>query len=331
MKRKGDRRRPEDTSFTHTLIECSWWRPTKPSPACSILRSFRSSAGPPRAGPGRLRAPATFVQVSGTSCQDAGSQGDPDALAAVKGKPEAFAINLAVLKSLTRAVYSPEPVGITPWPRALLPLHVADPALRRPDHPSPARRLFRSARHRQRRHSRGGRKRAKIDPDTVPSFDDLVKSAVISPSTNAAPTTPNANCDRSSSLSFSRTTSRRLYRRRHGITNFGIFVQIQTYLVDGLIRYENLMDDWWDVDEKSGIVRGQRSGTRIGIGDVVKTYIVRVDVARRELDLAISEVVHRARHGATGRRRRMARPKRENPKTAVPRLRGKSLQRPRQQ
>ena len=28
-----------------------------------------------------------------------------------------------------------------------------------------------------------------------------------------------------------------------GITNFGIFVQLKAYLIDGLIRYEDLMDD----------------------------------------------------------------------------------------
>ena len=75
-----------------------------------------------------------------------------------------------------------------------------------------------------------------------------------------------------------------------GITNFGIFIQLTTYLVDGLIRYEDLMDDWWDVDERGGFVRGQRTGTRIGIGDVVKVFIVKVDLARRELGLAISEL-----------------------------------------
>ena len=32
-------------------------------------------------------------------------------LLAVQGKPEGFAINLAVLKSLTRAEYSPQPIG----------------------------------------------------------------------------------------------------------------------------------------------------------------------------------------------------------------------------
>ncbi len=75
-----------------------------------------------------------------------------------------------------------------------------------------------------------------------------------------------------------------------GITNFGIFIQIQTYLIEGLIRYEDLMDDWWDVDDRRGQIRGQRTGTRIGIGDVAEVYVVKVDLARRELDLAIKEL-----------------------------------------
>ena len=72
-----------------------------------------------------------------------------------------------------------------------------------------------------------------------------------------------------------------------GITNFGIFVQLTTWLIDGLIRYEDLLDDWWDVDERSGVIRGQRSGRRIRIGDTATVRIVRVDPARRELGLAI--------------------------------------------
>ncbi len=78
-----------------------------------------------------------------------------------------------------------------------------------------------------------------------------------------------------------------------GITSFGIFVQVREYLIDGLIRYEDLMDDWWDVDERSGVIRGQRTGVKIGIGDLASVLIVRVDVARRELDLAIRELLGR--------------------------------------
>jgi ribonuclease R len=80
-----------------------------------------------------------------------------------------------------------------------------------------------------------------------------------------------------------------------GVTNFGIFVQISQYLVDGLIRYEHLMDDWWDVNERAGQVHGQRTGVRIRIGDVVKVIVVRVDLARRELDLSISQLSERSR------------------------------------
>ena len=86
-----------------------------------------------------------------------------------------------------------------------------------------------------------------------------------------------------------------------GITNFGIFVQLQTYLIDGLIRYENLMDDWWDVDDKAGVVRGQRSGMKIGIGDVTQVIVTKVDLARRRRGHA--GVHHWRRRGSVLRRR----------------------------
>ena len=72
-----------------------------------------------------------------------------------------------------------------------------------------------------------------------------------------------------------------------GVANFGLFVQLMEYLNEGVVRYEDLMDDWWDVDEWSGQVTGQRTGRRIRIGDVVDVRIVKVDVPRRELHLAI--------------------------------------------
>jgi ribonuclease R len=78
-----------------------------------------------------------------------------------------------------------------------------------------------------------------------------------------------------------------------GITNFGIFVQLKAYLIDGLIRYEELGDDYWQVDEKSGSVRGRRTGQQIRIGDVVQARIAKVDLARRELNLGISDFLKR--------------------------------------
>jgi len=66
-----------------------------------------------------------------------------------------------------------------------------------------------------------------------------------------------------------------------GIANFGIFIQLTDWLIDGLIRYEQLMDDWWEVDEHRGFVKGQRTGRRISIGDTATVRVARVDPARR--------------------------------------------------
>ena len=90
-----------------------------------------------------------------------------------------------------------------------------------------------------------------------------------------------------------------------GITIFGIFIQIREYLIDGLIRYEDLMDDWWDVDERAGVARGQRTGTKIGIGDVKEVYITKVaSEVRRELGLAIRQTaVEKGPQQAAARRR----------------------------
>ena len=85
-----------------------------------------------------------------------------------------------------------------------------------------------------------------------------------------------------------------------GITNFGIFVQITTWLIDGLIRYEDLMDDWWEVDDRGGFIRGQRTGNRIRIGDTATVRIVRVDPARRELGLAVIKLHSRSETGEAG-------------------------------
>ena len=84
-----------------------------------------------------------------------------------------------------------------------------------------------------------------------------------------------------------------------GVTSFGLFIQIKSYGVEGLNRYTELMDDWWTVDEKIGQIRGQRTGQKIRIGDVVKVTIARVDLPRRELDLRVNEVLTRGTGGAT--------------------------------
>ena len=180
--------------------------------------------------------------------------------------------------------------------RALLPLHQPDPALRGSDDPPPARRLLRGrgdcARARRAAAAQARRSTSRTSRATTISSS----SAGTSASPSAAPTTPSASCGRSSSSSCS---------QKHigdeftgvvtGITNFGIFVQLQHYLIDGLIRYEDLMDDWWDVDDaRRHRPRPAHRHSASASATSSRSIVVRVDVARRELDLAITQVLGRA-------------------------------------
>lgn len=73
-----------------------------------------------------------------------------------------------------------------------------------------------------------------------------------------------------------------------GVTNFGLFVQHPRYLIDGLLRYEDLGDDWWDVDVKAGRVVGERTRRRLAMGSRVKVQIMAVDGPARQLNLSFA-------------------------------------------
>src|SRR5204862_7549331 len=103
----------EDTSFTHTLIEMFMVEANE-----AVARLFDSMNVPfmrrihPEPEPDSSERLRHFVQVAGYKLpKDLNRKAIQYLLSSVRGKPESFAINLAVLKSLARAEYSPEPIG----------------------------------------------------------------------------------------------------------------------------------------------------------------------------------------------------------------------------
>jgi ribonuclease R len=217
----------------------------------------------------------------------------------VRGKPEAFAINLAILKSLSRAEYSPEPIG-----------HFALASEDYCHFTSPIRRYADLTIHRlldayfeatgdpigSSGKAKGGRKRGKTQLNDIPSEEDLVELGRHISFTERRSEDAERELRQVKVLTLLSNHIGEVFTGIvTGITNFGIFIQLQSWLVDGLIRYEDLMDDWWDVDAERGMVRGQRTGKRIAIGDVAEVYIVKVDLARRELNLAVKEIKGRGK------------------------------------
>jgi ribonuclease R len=285
---------PEDTSFTHTLIEMFMVEANE-----AVARLFhaldvpfirRVHPEPEFDNTERLRQ---FVHVAGYKLsKEIDRKSLQRLLDTVSDKPEGFAINLAVLRSLTRAEYSPEPLG-----------HYALASEHYCHFTSPIRRYADLTVHRLLDayfeavgHYESPPRRKKVTLDDVPSFEGLVEVGRHISFTERRSEDAERELRQVKVLELLESHIGDVFDAVvTGITNFGIFVQIRTYLIDGLIRYQELMDDWWDVDERSGVVRGQRTGVRIGIGDQCKVAVMRVDSARRELDLQITELKSRKR------------------------------------
>jgi len=72
-----------------------------------------------------------------------------------------------------------------------------------------------------------------------------------------------------------------------GVTSFGLFVEINDLLVEGLVRMRDLGDDYYLFDEKQYSLRGRSRGKIYRLGDHVRVKVVGVDPEDRDIDLAI--------------------------------------------
>jgi ribonuclease R len=73
-----------------------------------------------------------------------------------------------------------------------------------------------------------------------------------------------------------------------GVTNFGLFVEIDDLLVEGLIRVRDLEDDYYLFDEKRYQLKGRSRGKVYRLGDSVRVQVVSVNPETREIDFAIA-------------------------------------------
>ena len=297
----------EDTSFTHTVIEMFMVEANEA--VARLLDSLdvpflrRVHPDPDTDGSERMRR---FVEVAGHPLPKIiDRKAIQHLLGAVRGTPEAYAINLAVLKSLSRAEYSPEKIG-----------HYALASEHYCHFTSPIRRYADLTIHRlldsylAAREASGGKRKKGMKMENVIAYDDLAEIGKHISFTERRADDAERELRQVKVLELLKDRVGDVFEGVvTGITGFGIFVQLREYLIEGLIRYEHLMDDWWDVDERSGAVMGQRTGQKIQMGDVADVTIVRVDVPRRELDLAIAQLRGRAGQGAEEKKQKPSKEK----------------------
>ena len=72
-----------------------------------------------------------------------------------------------------------------------------------------------------------------------------------------------------------------------GVTEWGLYVEINENKCEGLVPVRDLADDFYDLDEKNYCLVGRRHNHRYRLGDNIKVRVARANLDKKQLDFAI--------------------------------------------
>ena len=204
-------------------------------------------------------------------------------LASFRGKPEEQALKVALLKSLKRARYAPQPLGHYGLAKANY-LHFT----------SPIRRYADLVVHRAlgrigalRRPNAAARRSYDHDMSEIASIAERISI------TERTAADAEIDAAQMKKLEF---FQRQLDERNPQIfraaivdvRNYGLMVELPDALVTGLVHVSSLTDDFYLFDVARRQLIGRRSRKRFSVGDEVSVFVARVDVFKRQIDFAIA-------------------------------------------
>lgn len=82
-----------------------------------------------------------------------------------------------------------------------------------------------------------------------------------------------------------------------GVTNFGLFVELDDIYVEGLVHISTLPDDYYQFDPIKHALLGERAGHRFRLGDAIKVQLARVDLDQRKIDFVLPETANVKKKG----------------------------------
>lgn len=106
-----------------------------------------------------------------------------------------------------------------------------------------------------------------------------------------------------------------------GVTEFGIYAEINENKCEGMIPLRDLDDDYYEFDEKNYRIIGRRNHRVYNLGDPIKIRVARANLNRRLLDFALADSTKTANSNAMkissaskGEKRKRNKSKRKNRK-----------------
>ncbi|MHB8970194.1 MAG: ribonuclease R [Pirellulaceae bacterium] len=233
------------------------------------LLFLRRIHAPP--SPTKLRALTLFVRELGIPCDSLEGRFEiKRVLAHVVDQPEQSAVNFAVLRSMQKAVYGPEPERHYALNKTNY-CHFTSPIRRYPD--LTVHRLLDQLAANKRPHNDMaelmilGDHCSQREQRAADAERELVKVKLLN--------------------YLSQHLGLRMTAIITGVEDFGLFVQGVELPADGLVHISSLHDDYYRYDAPTHSLAGHREGHRYRLGDRVEVEVVRVDVDRRELDFRI--------------------------------------------
>ena len=87
-----------------------------------------------------------------------------------------------------------------------------------------------------------------------------------------------------------------------GVTDFGMFIELPTMLVEGMVRLASLTDDYYELNKERQELRGRHTGRCFALGQNLEVLLEEVSLDRLEINLVITENnLGLARQGKLGR------------------------------
>ena len=310
----------EDDAFTHTIIEMFMVE------ANECLASLFEHLGVPllrrihpEPTPGETETLQRTARVAGFAIPTSPTREELQALLdATRGTPASRAVHMAVLRTLTKASYSPALIGHFALASEAY-AHFTSPIRRYPDltvHRALSeflRRTDNGANRPKDEHAAIALGNILRESPMCPSEEELVKVGRQCSQTEVNAADAERALRQFLVLQLLAEQLASGENPEHpgvvtGVGPRGVFVQLDKYLSDGIIKKEDLPGDVtrstkppkWQVDERTGALVDLHSGRSYSMGDRVTVAVAAVDLARRQMDLVLVDAGSRAAGKAKG-------------------------------